>query len=138
MGGTGKTDAVSGKCECEDGYEGDECNTEKASNDATKKADLFEKRVERLAESLEEEEVEGGVTTIRGELDVKEGATLSVKSSAVIDLRSAEEESIDMKADKVMATIQYKYTTDPKKNATLKSMQVFTPNFAAQELRQGL
>ena len=38
-------------------------------------------------------EVEGGVTTIRGELDVKEGATLSVKSSAVIDLRSAEEES---------------------------------------------
>merc|ERR1711865_518231 len=128
------------------GYEGDECNTEKASNDATKKADLFEKRVERLAESLEEEEeeekssstvivdetstmeiedgadveVEGGVTTIRGELDVKEGATLSVKSSAVIDLRSAEEESIDMKADKVMATIQYKYTTDPKKKCDIE------------------
>merc|ERR1712166_1549348 len=143
--GTGKTDA-DGKCECEDGYEGDECNTEKSSNDATKKADLFEKRVERLAESLEEEEeeekssstvivdetstmeiedgadveVEGGVTTIRGELDVKEGATLSVKSSAVIDLRSAEEESIDMKADKVMATIQYKYTTDPKKKCDIE------------------
>merc|ERR1712166_330127 len=128
------------------GYEGDECNTEKASNDATKKADLFEKRVERLAESLEEEEeeekssstvivdetstmeiedgadveVEGGVTTIRGGLDVKEGATLSAKSSAVIDLRSAEEESIDMKADKVMATIQYKYTTDPKKKCDIE------------------
>merc|ERR1711865_933718 len=144
--GTGKTDSTTGKCECEDGYEGDECNTEKASNDSTKKADLFEKRVERLAESLEEEEeeekssstvivdetstmeiedgadveVEGGVTTIRGELDVKEGATLSVKSSAVIDLRSAEEESIDMKADKVMATIQYKYTTDPKKKCDIE------------------
>merc|ERR1712166_564840 len=65
-------------------------------------------------------EVEGGVTTIRGELDVKEGATLSVKSSAVIDLRSAEEESIDMKADKVMATIQYKYTTDPKKKCDIE------------------
>merc|ERR1712166_1017597 len=110
-------------CTCTTGYQGDACDTEKTDNTPALQATLRESQISTLALMLEEEEEEeitkstvvvdesstmeiedgaevevvGGVTTIRGKLALKEGATMSVKKSAVVDLRSSDEESIDVK-----------------------------------------